>query len=341
MHALAAHQASGPSRSAASASRRGSPRRDRGDARPCARSGGSRRPPRPSRRRGTSAERVDVAGSDELGRLATRFNGMLAALEESVGRQRRLVADASHELRTPLTAARTNVDLVREGKLPRRGGAARARRGVGRARLADLARLRPRRARARRGAQAAHRGRAARRSRLVGGRAREVAGTGGDVRHVARAGRRCVSTRSSSSARSGTCSTTRSSTARRGADRGVGARRRGGRRGPRAGHRRGGPAERSSTASTAPPPRAPSRAPASGSRSSARRRRRTAAPRPPRAAPPGRASGSRFPSRRSPKRLSRLETAQRQAQRKLRRARASRTPSGTWYLSGREPAPQP
>ena len=43
---------------------------------------------------------------------------MLAALERSVGAQRRLVADASHELRTPLTAARTNVDLVREGKLP-------------------------------------------------------------------------------------------------------------------------------------------------------------------------------------------------------------------------------
>src|SRR5262249_31364853 len=43
---------------------------------------------------------------------------MLAALEESVGRQRRLVADASHELRTPLTAARTNVDLLQEGKLP-------------------------------------------------------------------------------------------------------------------------------------------------------------------------------------------------------------------------------
>jgi two-component system sensor histidine kinase MprB len=67
---------------------------------------------------GNLGERVDVAGGDELGRLATRFNAMLAALEESVGRQRRLVADASHELRTPLTAARTNVDLVREGKLP-------------------------------------------------------------------------------------------------------------------------------------------------------------------------------------------------------------------------------
>jgi two-component system sensor histidine kinase MprB len=68
---------------------------------------------------GNLAERVEVGGNDELGRLAARFNGMLAALEDSVGRQRRLVADASHELRTPLTAARTNVDLVREGKLPK------------------------------------------------------------------------------------------------------------------------------------------------------------------------------------------------------------------------------
>ena len=67
---------------------------------------------------GDLSERVDVAGKDELGRLAVRFNSMLAALEESVGRQRRLVADASHELRTPLTAARANVDLLREGKLP-------------------------------------------------------------------------------------------------------------------------------------------------------------------------------------------------------------------------------
>jgi two-component system, OmpR family, sensor histidine kinase MprB len=66
---------------------------------------------------GDLSERVEVTTSDELGRLATRFNTMLAALEESVGKQRRLVADASHELRTPLTAARTNVDLLREGQL--------------------------------------------------------------------------------------------------------------------------------------------------------------------------------------------------------------------------------
>jgi two-component system sensor histidine kinase MprB len=66
---------------------------------------------------GDLSERVDGGGDDELGRLATRFNEMLAALEESVGAQRRLVGDASHELRTPLTAARTNVDLAREGAL--------------------------------------------------------------------------------------------------------------------------------------------------------------------------------------------------------------------------------
>jgi two-component system sensor histidine kinase MprB len=67
---------------------------------------------------GSLSERVDVSSDDELGQLATRFNTMLEALERSVGAQRRLVADASHELRTPLTAARTNVELLREGKLP-------------------------------------------------------------------------------------------------------------------------------------------------------------------------------------------------------------------------------
>jgi two-component system sensor histidine kinase MprB len=67
---------------------------------------------------GDLSERVEVTSEDELGRLATRFNDMLAALERSVGAQRRLVADASHELRTPLTAVRTNIDLLREGKLP-------------------------------------------------------------------------------------------------------------------------------------------------------------------------------------------------------------------------------
>jgi two-component system sensor histidine kinase MprB len=67
---------------------------------------------------GDLGQRVDVEGPDEIGRLATQFNAMLAALEHSVGAQRRLVADASHELRTPLTAVRTNLELLREGALP-------------------------------------------------------------------------------------------------------------------------------------------------------------------------------------------------------------------------------
>jgi two-component system sensor histidine kinase MprB len=53
--------------------------------------------------------RIEATGRDELGRLATSFNTMLGALEESARAQRQLVADASHELRTPLTSLRTNI----------------------------------------------------------------------------------------------------------------------------------------------------------------------------------------------------------------------------------------
>jgi two-component system sensor histidine kinase MprB len=56
--------------------------------------------------------RVETDRRDELGRLATAFNTMLATLEGSVDSQRRLVADASHELRTPLTSLRTNVEIL-------------------------------------------------------------------------------------------------------------------------------------------------------------------------------------------------------------------------------------
>jgi two-component system sensor histidine kinase MprB len=63
-----------------------------------------------------------VEGDDEVARLGTAFNQMLAALGASQDRQRRLVADASHELRTPLTSLRTNLDLLAqaddEGGLP-------------------------------------------------------------------------------------------------------------------------------------------------------------------------------------------------------------------------------
>jgi two-component system sensor histidine kinase MprB len=61
---------------------------------------------------GNLSERIDVQGTDELSRLASRFNTMLAALEASAKAQRQLVADASHELRTPLTSLRTNIEVL-------------------------------------------------------------------------------------------------------------------------------------------------------------------------------------------------------------------------------------
>jgi two-component system sensor histidine kinase MprB len=65
------------------------------------------------------SERIEAGGHDELGRLASSFNTMLGALEESTRAQRQLVADASHELRTPLTSLRTNIEvLAGERSLP-------------------------------------------------------------------------------------------------------------------------------------------------------------------------------------------------------------------------------
>ncbi len=66
-------------------------------------------------RTGDPSERVaDAGGPDELGRLGTAFNTMLAALEESIETQRRFVADASHELRTPLTSLQTNIEVLKQ-----------------------------------------------------------------------------------------------------------------------------------------------------------------------------------------------------------------------------------
>jgi len=62
------------------------------------------------------SQRVVSASPDELGRLAASFNVMLGELEQSIGQQRQLVADASHELRTPLTSLRTNLELLERGQ---------------------------------------------------------------------------------------------------------------------------------------------------------------------------------------------------------------------------------
>ncbi|MFI6091828.1 sensor histidine kinase [Streptomyces sp. NPDC051218] len=48
---------------------------------------------------------------DEIARLATTTNETLAALQSSVERQRRFVADASHELRSPIASLRTQLEV--------------------------------------------------------------------------------------------------------------------------------------------------------------------------------------------------------------------------------------
>jgi two-component system sensor histidine kinase MprB len=58
------------------------------------------------------SRRIEGSGGDELARLATSFNTMLEALDDSRRAQRQLVADASHELRTPLTSLRTNLEVL-------------------------------------------------------------------------------------------------------------------------------------------------------------------------------------------------------------------------------------
>ncbi|MFN8241289.1 MAG: ATP-binding protein [Bacteroidales bacterium] len=51
-------------------------------------------------------------GTDELGRLARTFNGMLSRLETSFAMQKDFIANASHELRTPLTSVNGQLEVL-------------------------------------------------------------------------------------------------------------------------------------------------------------------------------------------------------------------------------------
>jgi signal transduction histidine kinase len=62
-------------------------------------------------------ERLPVGSADdEITRLGTTLNGMLARLERAVDRERAFVADASHELRTPLAILKTEIELALRGE---------------------------------------------------------------------------------------------------------------------------------------------------------------------------------------------------------------------------------
>ena len=59
------------------------------------------------------SSRLDMTNPrDELGRLATTINELLARLESSFNEQQRFIADASHELRTPLAVLRGETEVA-------------------------------------------------------------------------------------------------------------------------------------------------------------------------------------------------------------------------------------
>ncbi len=63
-------------------------------------------------------KRLPVANpNDEIGRLTTTINGLLARLDAAFSRQRRFAADASHELRTPLTSISGHARMLDEWAL--------------------------------------------------------------------------------------------------------------------------------------------------------------------------------------------------------------------------------
>jgi signal transduction histidine kinase len=88
------------------------------------------------------AKRLPVANpKDEIGRLATTVNALLARLEaafarreEALSRQRRFAADASHELRTPLTSISGHARMLDEWAIDE--DPERAKRSAGAIRVA-------------------------------------------------------------------------------------------------------------------------------------------------------------------------------------------------------------
>jgi signal transduction histidine kinase len=64
--------------------------------------------------------RIDVAGDDEIARLAQTFNEMLDRLEHAFDTQRRFIDDAGHELRTPITIIQGQLETLEDDPEERR-----------------------------------------------------------------------------------------------------------------------------------------------------------------------------------------------------------------------------
>ena len=65
---------------------------------------------------GDLSRRIDIQSEDEMGRLASTLNRMIARLEEAFQKQRQFAADASHELRTPLAIIQAESSLALDKK---------------------------------------------------------------------------------------------------------------------------------------------------------------------------------------------------------------------------------
>lgn len=67
---------------------------------------------------GDLKSRVEVLGSDEIGRLSDTFNKMAQNLEKLESLRKKLISDVAHELRTPISAVRGEVEGMIDGLIP-------------------------------------------------------------------------------------------------------------------------------------------------------------------------------------------------------------------------------